>query len=121
MRYEKHHLLWTRAEWSRNALPKRVRQMSAFIIDVSYINHRLIHAMMMPPEVPRRPVLQDMERLALSGLPEVQKQIDEPITRHIGRQLLIASLDENIAYRLLDDYSYERYDQYGEPIKFPNE
>lgn len=121
MRYEKHHLLWTRAEWSSNALTKRVRQMSAYIIDVSYTNHRLIHAMMAPPAVPERFTLLEMEELAPQGLPEVQKRIRGPIITHIGRQLLIASLDENIAHRLLDEYSYERYDPYGEPINFSNE
>lgn len=113
MRYEKHHLLWTRAEWSAKPLPKRVRQMSAFIIDVSYINHRLIHAMMEPPALPERPVLLEMEQLAVSGLNEVIKRIREPITRHIQQQLTIATMPEDNVYELLDDYGYDRYDRFG--------
>jgi hypothetical protein len=115
-RYEKHHLLWTRADWSEHALPKRVRQMSAFIIDVAYTNHRLIHAMMQPPAVPERPVLLEMESLAVQGLIEVRNKIKHPITKHIGHQLLIASLDEDVAHKLLEDYDYKRYDSLGEPI-----
>lgn len=116
MRYEKHHLLWTRAEWASTPLSKRVRAMSAYIIDVSYINHRLIHAMMQPPDVPSRKVLLEMEELAVSGISEVQRRIEHPITRHIGRQLIIAALDENVAHRLLDEASYNRYNNKGEPI-----
>jgi hypothetical protein len=109
MRYEKHHLLWTKAEWTKNPLPKRVRQMSTFIIDIAYPNHRLLHASMYPPKVPERSVLREMEQLAVYGLSEVQTQIDHPLMRHIGHQLIIAAMDEDEVWERLEADKIEKF------------
>jgi hypothetical protein len=106
---EIHHVLWTRADWSKKPIAKQVRQMGAFLVDVSHTNHRLLHASLRPPNVPEHDVLHQMRELALGGLVRVLEELNHPIVDHIEKQLIIINMDiEEAAYKLdTGDYSRE--------------
>lgn len=109
MRHERHHMFWTKAEWNSRPISKQVRGMATYIIDVAYINHRLIHASLSPPPVPDIEILRQLRDNAINGLEYSVANIDHPIARHIGRQLLIASLDEDTAYEMLDTGDFSQF------------
>lgn len=109
MRNEKHHMFWTRAEWNQRPLSKQVRTMATYIIDIPYANHRLLHASLAPPPVPDMDTLRKLREYAPEGLETAIAKIDHPIARHIGRQLLIATLDVEVAEELLDTGDFSRY------------
>jgi hypothetical protein len=108
-RNEKHHSLWTRREWSESPLPRRVRQMGAFLLDAPYPNHRLLHASLRPPEVPDRDTLLHMQELAVRGLHTVIENVNHPITEHLHRQLAIIAIDPDEAMYRIDTGNYTRH------------
>lgn len=109
MRLEAHHLFWTRAEWNERPISKQVRKLACYIIDIPTINHRLLHATLTPPEVPDIQTLRDLREIAPMGLEIAQNEIKHPIIEHIGRQLLIATLDQDLAQDLLDTGEYHNF------------
>lgn len=82
--------------------------MGAFLIDVSHINHRLLHASLRPPKVPEHNVLYEMRELALGGLYRVIEELNHPIVDHIQKQLLIVSIDPEKAQYQIDTGDYKR-------------
>lgn len=101
-RFERHHALYSRGEWAKTPLSKQVRQMSAFIIECAYPNHRLLHISMKPPEVPRHETLLWMRHLALEGIDSVIKNIGHPIGEHLADQLTIVHMQPEEAQYILD-------------------
>lgn len=82
--------------------------MGAFLIDISHTNHRLLHASILPPDVPEHDVLYNMRELALGGLVAVINRLQHPIVDHIQRQMEIIRMDSEEAQYILDSGDYER-------------
>lgn len=105
-RLERHHILWERRNWSQRPIAKQVRLMGAFLLDLTVINHRLLHASMTSPEVPDHDTLCRMRELAISGLNEVINKLNHPISEHIDTQLYIANLSHLEALERIDGGEY---------------
>lgn len=84
--------------------------MGAFLLDVSHVNHRLLHASLRPPQVPEHEILYNMRELALGGLENVLEKLNHRIVDHIQKQIVIVRLDPEEAQYKLDTGDYERDD-----------
>lgn len=107
-RFEKHHMGWTRKDWLETPISKQVRQMPTFMIDLAHPVHRLLHASMVPPEVPDHETLLEMRSLAVQGLTVVINRLQHPIAEHLDQQLTIATIDPEVAQDKLDRGEYRR-------------
>jgi hypothetical protein len=78
------------------------------MIDLAHPVHRLLHASLVPPEVPDYETLKEMRSLAVSGLTVVINRLHHPIAEHLDQQLTLATIDPEVAQDRLDRGEYAR-------------
>lgn len=101
MRGTKHHLLWVRSNWNAEKLTKSLRANETFQMMLDQTVHRLLHAVIEPPEIPDISTLEEMRYCAPMGLVAVINTIQHPIVEHLDQQLTIATVCPEVAHDLL--------------------
>lgn len=98
---EKHHLLFTRAEWQRTPIGKQVRRLGTFMLYVPHMPHRVVHYLLDPPRVPDHDTLYEMRGLASEGLVAVINRLDHPIAEHLDRRMSILTISSDGAEEII--------------------